>query len=130
MGRSDPNFVSEKIFYMQLVQHSYSPSYLQTAKKQSFLSRFINWCNGQEQYRFGWLAITLTLHGCVLAPITVLSIALGGNNFVLWGIAIGAIAMALVTHLAAMPTKVTIPVFFFSILLDLVVIVSALASLV
>ncbi|MEP7375219.1 MAG: hypothetical protein ABI675_17600 [Chitinophagaceae bacterium] len=114
---------------MQLVQHSYSPSYLQTEKKQSIVSRFINWCNGQEKYRFGWLAITLTLHGCVLAPITVLSIALCGNNFVFWGIAIGAIAMPLVVNLAAMPTKVTIPVFVFSVLLDLVVIVGAFASL-
>ena len=115
---------------MQLVQHTYDPAYLQTAKKQSFLSRFFNWCNGQEKYRFGWLAITLTLHGCILAPVTVLSIALCGNNFVLWGVAIGAIAMALVTNLAAMPTKVTIPVFFLSVLLDLAVIVSAFASIV
>ena len=114
---------------MQLVQHSYNPVYLQTAKKQSLMSRFITWCNGQEKYRFGWLAVTLTLHGCVLAPITVLSIALGGNNFVLWGITIGAMAMALVTHLAAMPTKITIPVFFFSVFLDIVVIVAALASI-
>jgi len=114
---------------MQTIQHGYNPVYLQTGNKQSFLSRFITWCNGQEKYRFGWLAITLTLHGCVLAPITVLSIALGGNNFVLWGIAIGAIAMPLVANLAAMPTKITIPVFFLSILLDVVVIVSALAAL-
>lgn len=114
---------------MQTIQHTYNPAHLIAEKKQSFLSQFINWCNGQEKYRFGWLAISLTLHGCVLAPITVLSIALGGNNFVLWGVAIGAIAMPLVVNLAAMPTKVTIPVFFFSVLLDLVVIVSALASI-
>jgi hypothetical protein len=114
---------------MQTIQHSYNPAYLQTGKKQSLLSQFITWCNGQEKYRFGWLAIALTLHGCVLAPITVLSIALGGNNFVFWGIAIGAIAMPLVVNLAAMPTKITIPVFFLSILLDVVIIVSALASL-
>jgi hypothetical protein len=114
---------------MQIVQHSYNPAYLQTAKKQALLSRFISWCNGQEKYRFGWLAIIITIHGCILAPVTVLSIALGGNNFVLWGVAIGAMAMALVTNLAAMPTKVTIPVFFFSVLLDLLVIVTALASL-
>ena len=40
-----------------------------------------------------------------------------------WGMAIGAMAIALVANLAAMPTKITIPVFFFSVLIDIVVIV-------
>jgi hypothetical protein len=115
---------------MQTLQHPYSPVFSPVTKTASVLTRFITWCNGQEKYRLGWLAIIITLHGCILAPVTVLSIALGGNNFVLWGIAIGSMAMALVTNLAAMPTKVTIPVFFFSVLLDLVVIVSAFASIV
>jgi hypothetical protein len=114
---------------MQTIQHSYNPAYLQTEKNQSLLSRFITWCNGQEKYRLGWLAIIITLHGCILTPITVLAIVLSGNNFVLWGVAIGAMSMALVVNLAAMPTKVTIPIFFFSVLLDLVVIVSALAAI-
>jgi hypothetical protein len=35
-------------------------------------------------------------------------------------------AMSLVTNLAAMPTKVTIPVFFAGLLIDLVIIVYAL----
>ena len=113
---------------MQTIQHPYHHAYSPATKSPSFLTRFTTWCNGQEKYRLGWLAIIITIHGCILAPITVLSIALGGNNFVLWGVAIGAMAMALVTNLAAMPTKVTIPIFFFSVLLDLVVIVSALAS--
>ena len=36
-------------------------------------------------------------------------------------------AMALVTNLAAMPTKVTIPIFFLSVLIDIAVIASCLA---
>ena len=114
---------------MQTLQHPYSPVYSPAIKTQSIVSRFITWCNGQEKYRLGWLAIIITIHGCILTPITVLAIVLSGNNFVLWGIAIGAMTMALVVNLAAMPTKITIPVFFFSVLLDLVVIVTALASI-
>ncbi len=112
---------------MQTLQHPYSPSYSSATKSQPVLSRFIAWCNGQEKYRFGWLAVMLTVHGCVLTPVTVLSITLGGNNFVFWGLAIGAMAMPLVANLAAMPTKITIPVFFFSVIIDLVVIATSIA---
>lgn len=112
---------------MQTIQHSYSPALLRTERKQSALSRFFEWCNGQERFRFGWVATIIAIHGCVLAPITVLAIALGTNHIAYWGVAIGAMAMALVANLAAMPTKITIPVFFFSILLDIVLIVINLA---
>ena len=92
------------------------------------MAQFLSWCQGQEKYRFGWLAAILAIHGCVLAPITVLAIALGGNNMILWGLVIGGMAMALIVNLAALPTKITIPVFFLSVLIDLAVIVAALAS--
>jgi hypothetical protein len=107
---------------MQTIQTSYSPSYLTGVKKQSLVSRFFSWCESQEPYRYGWLAAIITIHGCVLAPLTLFTIFLGGNNIVFWGLAIGAFAMPLVSNLAAMPTKITIPVFFLSVLIDVVVI--------
>jgi len=113
---------------MQTLQQTYSPAYSVIEKKQSLLSQFISWCDGQEKYRFGWLAAIITIHGCVLAPITVLTIALTGNNFIFWGITIAAFAIALVSNLAAMPTKITIPIFFLSIVLDIVVIFGSLAN--
>ena len=112
---------------MQTLQQVYSPAYLKTERKQSIFSRFIAWCNGQEQFRFGWVAAIIAIHGCVLAPITVLAITLGTNHIAYWGMAIGAMAIALVSNLAAMPTKVTIPVFFFSVLIDIVLIIANLA---
>ena len=112
---------------MQTIQHHYNPAYSQAVKKESVLSRFFAWCEGQEQYRFGWLAAIITIHGCVLAPLTVLTVVFAGNNFTFWGITIGAMAMALITNLAAMPTKVTIPIFFLSVLIDIAVIASCLA---
>lgn len=109
---------------MQTIQHSFNAAYVTREKNQSLFSRFIAWCDGQEKFRFGWVAAILAIHGCVLAPITILAITLGGNHFAFWGVAIGAIAMALIANLAAMPTKITIPVFFLSILIDIVIIAS------
>lgn len=112
---------------MQTIQHTYSPSLVRAERKQSAFTRFINWCDSQEKYRFGWVASIIAIHGCVLAPITVLAVTLGTNHIAFWGMAIGAMAMALVANLAAMPTKITIPVFFFSILIDVVIIAANLA---
>ena len=113
---------------MQTLQQTYNPSYAADRSNQSIVSQFCAWCKGQEEYRYGWLAVIIALHGCVLSPITVLAITLGSNSMILWGVAIGAMAMALVTNLAAMPTKITIPVFFFSIIIDLAIIGYSLAS--
>ncbi|MGK2861152.1 MAG: hypothetical protein ACSLE0_04425 [Chitinophagaceae bacterium] len=114
---------------MQTIQQTLNPAYLNDIKSQSFLAKFITWCNGQEKFRFGWLAVIITSHGCILTPLTVMAIIFGGNNFFLWGIAIAAMAMSLVTNLAAMPTKITIPVFFLSIVLDIIIIGISIGSL-
>jgi hypothetical protein len=113
---------------MQTLEQTYHPSYTGITKKQSPVVKFFSWCHEQEKYRFGWLAAILAIHGCVLAPITVLAITLSGNNMIFWGLVIGGMAMALIVNLAALPTKITIPVFFLSVLIDLAVIVAALAS--
>jgi hypothetical protein len=51
-----------------------------------------------------------------------------GNSMFLWALVIGAIAMTLVTNLAALPTKITIPVLFLSLLIDLGIIVSSIVT--
>ena len=95
--------------------------------KVSAWKKFINWCDSQEKYRFGWLAAALTLHGCVLTIITMFAVVLAGNHFIFWPFIIGGMGITLIVNLAAMPTKITIPVFFFSVLVDLVIIISCLA---
>ena len=94
----------------------------------SVFSKFISWCNGQEKYRLGWLGIILAVHGCALTPITLFAVVLTGTNFVFYIATLVAMAMAVVTNLAAMPTKVTIPVFFLSVLIEVVIIILALSS--
>lgn len=107
---------------MQTLQQTYHQAYISKEKTQSIFSQFITWCKGQESYRFAWLAAIIFIHGCVLTPITVLSVALSSNNIIYWVAAMSAMGMALVSNLAAMPTKITIPVFFLSVLIDLVII--------
>ena len=108
-----------------ILKHSYVHP-LETTKT-SVWKKFIDWCDGQEKYRFGWLAAALSLHGCVLTIFTMFAVILAGNHFIFWPFVIGAMAITLITNLAAMPTKVTIPVFFFSVFVDLVIIISCLA---
>ena len=104
---------------MQTLQQSYAPALVSDLKKQSIITRFLSWSKGQEENRLAWLAVILTVHGCVLSPATVLLIVSGNNSIVLWGMAIGAMGMSLITNLSALPTKITIPVFFLSIVIDI-----------
>lgn len=104
------------------LQKIFTPSYTQKEAKKSLWTRFITWADHQEEYRLGWSAAAVTAHGCILTIITVLAILLAGNPFIMWPFAIGAMAACLIVNLAAMPTKITIPVFFFSVLVDLVII--------
>ena len=116
--------------YMQIAQQTLNPAYAGYQKKASFITRFFAWCETQEPNRYGWLAIIIAIHGCVLAPITVLVLAAGTNSMILWAMAIGSMAMALVTNLAAMPTRITIPVFFLSIIIDFAIIAISLKAIV
>lgn len=106
------------------VKHLYAHSI--DATKVSAWRKFINWCERQEEYRLGWLGAAITLHGCILTILTMFAVIMSGNHFIFWPFVIGAMGTTLVVNLAAMPTKITIPVFFFSVLVDLVIIISCI----
>ncbi len=93
-------------------------------------TRFLNWTRGQENNRFLWLGIALAGHGCFLTPFTISAALLAGLHFGFVIAALAAMAMALVSNLAALPTKITIPVFIVSILADIaIILISILAIL-
>ena len=64
------------------ITQSYLQNPTDTDNKTSLWKRFISWCDGQEKNRFGWLAATLTIHGCVLTIFTMFAVILSGNNFI------------------------------------------------
>jgi hypothetical protein len=89
------------------------------------LSRIITWSANQQENRLLWLGIVLAVHGCVLTPLTAMIVMATTYNFALFMAAIVSMAFALVTNLAALPTRVTIPAFFFSVAVDLAIIAAS-----
>ena len=106
---------------------SIAATYTERIAKPSLWTRFIQWSSNQEQNRFGWTAGILAGHGCIVTPITLFAIILSGSNLIFFMAAIVAMMASLVTNLAAMPTKYTIPTFFLSIVIDLAIIASCVA---
>ena len=102
-------------------------SHVTRVERPSIIAKFMNWCIGQEKNRLGWLGGILTVHGCLFTPITLFAIVLSGTYFPFYIAALVAMGLAVVTNLAAMPTKVTIPVFFFSLLVDIAIIISCIS---
>jgi hypothetical protein len=100
-----------------------------TSLGPSAWSKFIAWCDSQEEYRFGWLAGIVAGHGCIITPLVLLVILMSGNSFILWPLAILAMAAPLVSNLAAMPTRITIPVFFTSLLVDIGIIIAGVSAM-
>jgi hypothetical protein len=94
------------------------------------VSRFFRWAEKQNDNRLTWLALALAGHGCFLTPLTVMLVMATTQNFTLFMAAIGAMTLALVTNLAALPTKITIPAFIISIVIDVVIMAVTLISIV
>lgn len=110
---------------MQTTLHpTINATYTGVSVKSTLWARFMSYCKSQEHNRLMWLGIILAAHGCALTPITVMATLFAGPNFILFMTAIIAMAIALVTNLAAMPTKITIPAFVLSILIDIAIVVS------
>ena len=109
------------------LQQSIVTNYTTATAKTGIWKRFINWCESQEKNRFGWLGAALATHGCISTPLTLFAIILSGNIFAFWIVAIAAMGASLITNLAAMPTKVTIPVLFFSLIIDIAIIISCIS---
>jgi hypothetical protein len=117
---------THKIIDMSTTTFNQSIAVAQEQASSSSWTRFINWCSDQEESRLLWLGVSLTGHGCILTPLTVMAVLLAGTNLFLFVLALVAMGMSLVTNLAAMPTRITIPIFFLSILIDIVIVISAI----
>ena len=103
-------------------------NYTERISKPSLFTQFITWSEGQQNNRLLWLGITLTGHGCILTPLTVMAVLLAGTNLFLFILALVAMTMSLVTNLAALPTKITIPVFILSIFIDIGILIACIIS--
>lgn len=110
------------------LDYSASSLYAPAAAKPSALARFSAWCNGQERNRLLWTGLALGGHGCVITPATLVTVFLAGNSLPMFMLAMTAMGMALVANLAALPTRITIPVFILSLLIDLGIVIASVAT--
>lgn len=102
-----------------------------TAEKVSGVSpiaKFFSWASGQEEERLLWLGLGLGLHGCVVTPLAFMVVVMSGINMFALAMVMISIVSVLVVNLAALPTKVTVPVFFLSVVVDILVIAACAAT--
>ena len=112
---------------METISLTHNTTHYTVQNDASLFSKFITWSDTQQGNRLLWPGLILCLHGCVLTPLTVMAVLLAGTNLILFMVTIVAMGISLVSNLAAMPTKITIPLFVLSIIIDLVVVGFALA---
>ena len=102
-------------------KHSYQ--YHMSVSKKSIFSRFIQWAADQEKdNHIGWVGATVTSMTAVFFPLTMVIILYNGSGFGLIIAAMVSLVLVVVTNLAAMPTKYTIPAYFIGIMIDIVAI--------
>ena len=73
-----------------------------------------------------WLAFGVLGHGTLFTIATMAVVLMTGPVFPLLAITCFSMVAVLIVNLAAMPTKITIPVFALSLLVDLAVIITAI----
>ena len=103
-------------------------NYQESIPRPTIITNFFNWCKAQEQNRLLWIGIALAGHGCLLTPLTGVAVQMAGNNMILFTLVIAAMVMVLVTNLAALPTKITIPVFILSVVVDIAIVIACATS--
>lgn len=107
-------------------RHTVTSSYTETHYRYSLWKHFITWTKGQEENHLLWLAVAIIGHGCIVTIMTMLALIFSGNLFIFRPFAIAAMPMTVVSNLAAMPTKITIPILFMSLLIDVAIIISCI----
>jgi hypothetical protein len=94
----------------------------------SLWKHFVNWADTQQSNRFLWMSFIIMGHSIIFTPAVLTTIFLSGNHFIYWPVTISAMMACLVVNLAGLSTKVTIPVFFISLAVDVVIIICAVTN--
>lgn len=84
--------------------------------------KVIHWADGLQVQRLPILAAMLTIHGCVTVPLTMVLMNFAGVTIASLSIVVLATFAILVTNLAALPTKITVPTYLIATAIHLAVI--------
>ncbi|HET6999665.1 MAG TPA: hypothetical protein VFI33_00060 [Puia sp.] len=93
--------------------------------RETAISRFSAWLSREEKNRIAWVGISITAMAAVFFPLTMSAILFNGAAFKLIIGAMVALALVVITNLAALPVKYTIPAFFLGIGIDIVLIIAS-----
>lgn len=95
----------------------------ESKKIRNPIQKFKMFCERQQENRLGWAAFTMVVQVCLLVPITLITVDYNGNRFVLWiPVIISCFAIEL-CNLAALATKIVIPIFCICVLINVCVII-------
>ena len=89
------------------------------------VSRMVNWTKNEEKNRIIWVGVSIIAMAAVFFPLSISLILLNGANIPLIMGAMISLVAVVVTNLAALPTKYTIPAFLLGILIDIILIVAS-----
>jgi hypothetical protein len=103
-----------------------SPKLEKAISGKNIIHRFIGWCDTQEPRRLMWTGIILPAQACIFAPLTFIVAMFAGIHFALFIPVIAVLVITFISNLAALPTKITIPVFISGILIDITIMIVAL----
>lgn len=93
--------------------------------KAGIWQKVVAYCNAQEEKRFFWVALSLLGHGTIFTILTFIVVILTGNVFGLLVATCFIMVSVVIINLAALPLRYLIPVFFTSLLLDLLIMITA-----
>ena len=116
-----------KAIMQQSAGHSTTTTGKRELKLPALWYKFTNWATAQQKNNFLWLAISLVGHATIFTQLTLIIVYLTGNAFTLFIAAVISMMAVVVADLASLPTKYTIPVFFLSLLVDIIIIIAAVA---
>ena len=115
-----------QILYHKILNMSYTISHQEIISHReprantSVFSNMLKWADGQEKINHvSWVGISVMVMAGVLFPVTMTIILLNGAAFSLIVTAMVALDLVVVSNLAAMPTKYTIPFLLLGTLIDL-----------
>jgi len=95
-----------------------------TAKtNKSIIKSFFQWAISQEKYHVGWVGFSVTIMAAVFFPLTLSAVLFNGAVFSLIILAMISLVMVVITNLAALPTKYTIPALFLGIIMDAIAVI-------
>ena len=91
--------------------------------RSTVITRLVDWTKNQEKNHIAWVGISITVMSAIFFPITMTAILFNGAMLSLIMGAMISLSAVVITNLAALPTKYTLPALLLGIVMDIALIV-------